>query len=219
LKNPVMGTSVMLQGFLLQPDRQIFIDRSCLEQLLAGSHRQISLINALPEAQSVENGTLILHCQPLRLDTLVHEVIDDLAAIVEQHHMTLSHYVASNLPLVNADKTQIWRVFNNLISNALKHNPNGTRIEIHAEVIQNQNTHWIRCTIRDDGIGILPFQLPDLFKLYTRGTKARRMPGLGLGLYLCQQIITAHQGEIGVNSEPNQGSSFWFTLPVAVQHP
>jgi signal transduction histidine kinase len=69
--------------------------------------------------------------------------------------------------------------------------------------------------VQDNGIGIPATQLPDLFRLYTRGAKAKRMPGLGLGLYLCQQIITAHQGEIGVFSQPNAGSCFWLTLPIS----
>ncbi|NJR61238.1 MAG: hypothetical protein HC769_21830, partial [Cyanobacteria bacterium CRU_2_1] len=72
----------------------------------------------------------------------------------------------------------------------------------------------IRCTVQDTGIGIDPDQSDRLFDLYTRGSRARYMPGLGLGLYLCRQIIAAHGGEIGVNSRPGEGATFWFTLPV-----
>jgi signal transduction histidine kinase len=213
LKNPVMGTSIVLQGLLLKPDTKLSIERLVLEQLLAGSERQLNLINALLEAQSAEVGTLILHRQPLQFKTLVNQVVNDLEAIVHLHHMTLINLVDADLPAIDADKTQLWRVLNNLISNALTHNPRGTKIEISAEVTGQQN-QWIRCSVRDNGIGIPPAQLPHLFKLYTRGKKARRMPGLGLGLYLCQQIVTAHGGEIGVTSQPGNGSNFWFTVPV-----
>jgi signal transduction histidine kinase len=140
--------------------------------------------------------------------------MNEIEPIVRQHRMTISKNISMDLPLVSADKTQLWRVFNNLISNAIKHNPRGTEIEIDASAIIDRDTHWIRCSIRDNGIGISPQQLPHLFKLYARGQRARRMPGLGLGLYLCQQIINAHRGEIGVDSQPNSGSVFWFTLPV-----
>jgi signal transduction histidine kinase len=228
LKTPIMGTSVALQGLLLKPEPKfepkLLVDRAVLEQLLASSNRQVDLINFLQEVQSAEIGRQILDRQPVALNQLVREVAADLGAIAQEHHMTLIHQIDANLPLVNANKTQIWRVLTNLISNALTHNPRDTQITIAAEVICNPNqatspqSQWIRCTVQDDGIGIPLAQLPHLFELYTRGAKARRMPGLGLGLYLCQQIIVAHQGEMGVNSQPNQGSTFWFTLPIAVSN-
>jgi signal transduction histidine kinase len=62
-------------------------------------------------------------------------------------------------------------------------------------------------------VGIIQAQQKRLFQLYSRGARARYMPGLGLGLYLCQQIIKAHGGEIGVESQLDRGSTFWFTLP------
>jgi signal transduction histidine kinase len=215
LKNPAMGISVTLQGLLLQPDRQISLDRHILETLLAGSERQVELIDSLLEVQSVEAGSLVLHCQPLDLSSLVNDVVEDLGMILKQHDITVANYINPNLPMVNADKIQIWQVFSNLLSNVLKHNPNETQVEISAALVQRRNRQWIRCMVQDNGIGIPATQLPDLFRLYTRGAKAKRMPGLGLGLYLCQQIITAHQGEIGVLSQPNAGSCFWLTLPIA----
>jgi signal transduction histidine kinase len=214
LKTPAMGISVVLQGLLQKPDRQLSIDRTILEQLLAGSDRQISLIESLLAAQSAEVGTTILNCQPLQIVLLIDEVVNELTPIVRQHRMIISTNIPEYLPLISADKTQLWRVFNNLISNAIKHNPRGTEIEIGVAEIIDLDTHWIRCSIRDNGIGIPPHQIPHLFKLYTRGQRARRMPGLGLGLYLCQQIISAHHGKIGVTSEATGGSVFWFTLPV-----
>jgi signal transduction histidine kinase len=215
LKNPAMGISVTLQGLLIQPDRQISLDRHILETLLAGSERQVELIDSLLEVQSVEAGSLVLHCQPLDLSSLVNDVVEDLGMILKQHDITVANYIDPNLPMVNADKIQIWQVFSNLLSNVLKHNPNETQVEISAALVQRRNRQWIRCMVQDNGIGIPATQLPDLFRLYTRGAKAKRMPGLGLGLYLCQQIITAHQGEIGVLSQPNAGCCFWLTLPIA----
>ena len=113
------------------------------------------------------------------------------------------------MPNIKADPTQLWRVLNNLITNALKHNPNRVRITIDAEIEQN----WLYCRISDDEVGISTEQCDRLFKLYSRGKRSRYMPGLGIGLYLSQQIIMAHGGEIGVVSSPGNGSTFWFTLP------
>jgi signal transduction histidine kinase len=73
----------------------------------------------------------------------------------------------------------------------------------------------ICCTVEDDGVGISPEQCEHLFDLYVRGDRSRHSMGLGLGLYLCRQIIGAHGGEIGVISSPDGGAIFWFTLPLA----
>jgi signal transduction histidine kinase len=66
----------------------------------------------------------------------------------------------------------------------------------------------------DDGVGMTQQQSDHLFNLYSRGRDQRRSLSLGLGLYMCRQIITAHGGEIGVISSPGQGATFWFTLPI-----
>ncbi|MEP6517749.1 PAS domain-containing sensor histidine kinase [Microcoleus vaginatus] len=81
--------------------------------------------------------------------------------------------------------------------------------------IPNSPSSMIYCTVEDDGVGILPEQCEHLFDLYVRGDRSRHSVGLGLGLYLCRQIIGAHGGQIGVISTPGAGASFWFTLPLA----
>jgi PAS domain S-box-containing protein len=81
--------------------------------------------------------------------------------------------------------------------------------------IPNPGSRMIYCTVEDDGAGILPEQCEHLFDLYLRGDRSRHSVGLGLGLYLCRQIIGAHGGQIGVISTPGAGASFWFTLPLA----
>jgi signal transduction histidine kinase len=217
LKNPAMGISVILQGLLLKTDRQLAIDRQILEQLLASSNRQIDLIKSILTAQSAEvNASLLTNLQSWRLRDILDEIIEDLAPIVRQNQMEIIDRVDvdSDLPPIYADKIQLGRVFNNLISNTIVHNPRSTKIEISAEVISDRREQWIRCTIRDNGVGIPSLQRPYLFDLYARGNNAKRMPGLGLGLYLCRQIIIAHNGEIGFNALVNGGSEFWFTIPI-----
>lgn len=215
LKNPAMGISVILQGLLLKPDRLLSIDRQILEQLLASSHRQIDLIKSILTAQSAEvKASLLTDLQPCQLRGILDEIIEDLAPIVSQNHMKIIDLIDPDLPPIYTDKIQLGRVFNNLISNTIVHNPRGTQIEIRAEVIHDRQNCWIRCSIRDNGVGIPSQQRPYLFDLYARGNNAKRMPGLGLGLYLCRQIIVAHNGEIGFNAPVDGGSEFWFIIPI-----
>jgi signal transduction histidine kinase len=237
LQTPVMGTSMLLKSLLRAPQEQITLHRSILEQMLEGSDRQSTLINSLLEAHHAEAQILQLQRQPLALSPLIASVLTNLQPLLTQHQVQLSDRISSALPLVDADAHQLWRVFSNLIINALKHNPNGIHLTLDAEIIYAKllypksqlnppkskiknskskiQTPLLRCVVQDNGVGIPPEQSQHLFELYVRGERARYMPGLGLGLYLCRQIIQAHGGEIGVISRPGAGATFWFTLPLA----
>lgn len=230
LRTPVMGTSIVFQQLLKRSNADITISRSTAERLLEGSERQLHLINSLLEAHEREAEIPTLHCQPLQLSSLVDAVLSDLEPALTRNQITVLNQVSSQLPQVNADAKQLWRVYCNLVTNALKHNPHGITLTLAAEVVTTRperhgrrspsslstavfsTAPMLRCTVQDNGVGIEPSQSQQLFELYTRGPRARYMPGLGLGLYLCRRIINAHGGEIGVVSHPGQGSQFWFTL-------
>ncbi|MEM6839930.1 MAG: HAMP domain-containing sensor histidine kinase [Cyanobacteria bacterium P01_C01_bin.120] len=246
LRNPVVGTSVVISNLLKKAtDGQTVVRTPVLERLLQGSDRQLRLINSLVEAYHADSEGMVLHLQPVQLGTTAGAVLADIEPRLIQNKIDLHNTIDDNLPLVSADPTHIWRVFSNLIDNALKHNPPGIQIVLEAEVItyiqsaplksakgsqKNRDLHqllsgkpcprsraipMLLCRIKDTGIGISVEQRSRLFELYTRGNRARYMPGLGLGLHLCKQIITAHGGDIGVVSQPEDGSIFWFTLPLA----
>jgi two-component system sensor histidine kinase/response regulator len=141
---------------------------------------------------------------------------------VIKNEARLQNLIPPDLPAIQADPNQLWRVYENLMINALKHNPPGLTLTLAAEVMAvtprsqpNGSVQMIRCVVQDDGEGIPPDQCAMMFELYKRGQTARRTVGLGLGLYLCRQIITAHGGEIGVDSTLGAGSQFWFTLPLS----
>ena len=209
LRTPVMASSMVLENLLQQPGEKLTLDRSVLERLHQGSDRAYKMINSVIEAHNTEVNGIIVNLQSCSIKELVDSALIDLQPVLLKHQAIVDNRLDYNLPNINADPTQLWRVFNNLIGNALKHNPNGVRITIDAEVEQN----WLYCRISDDGVGISTEQCDRLFKLYSRGKRSRYMPGLGIGLYLSQQIIMAHGGEIGVVGSPGNGSTFWFTLP------
>ena len=114
------------------------------------------------------------------------------------------------------------RVYENLIANALEYNQPGLHLTLEVEDNYNRDSYqqqivahrWIYCVVSDNGIGIPPGQSSHIFDLYTRAASNKQSLNVGLGLYICRQIIKAHGGEIGVDSS-STGSSFWFTLPAA----
>ncbi len=232
LRNPVLGTLMVLNNLLArgQGDRgnldisaserlslpasssvsSIPVPRSILERMQQSSERQLNLINSLMEAHMSEVQGIVLQRQPVRLHKIVEDAIADLQPMLTENQVTLTDLVKDELPLVNGDPTQLWRVFSNLIVNAVKHNPPGLSININAIAQEDK----IYCTVIDNGVGLSQKQSERLFDLYFRGSNNRNSLSLGLGLYLCKRIIKAHGGEIGVDSTPNAGATFCFTLPV-----
>ncbi len=211
LRNPVLGTLMVLKNLLARPEENISISRSILERMIQSSDRQLNLINSLMETHISEVQGVFLQPQTVELLPVVKAAIADLEPLLEQNQAKLTNLVSADLPLVNADPTQLWRVFSNLIVNALKHNPPGLLLTINA----TRKDDKIYCTVSDNGVGISKQQSNRLFDLYFRGASMGNSVSLGLGLYLCKQIINAHGGEIGVNSALNAGATFWFTLPIS----
>lgn len=237
LRNPVTGMLMVLNHLLNSPDLRDNREeqqkqtttlklRSILERMATSCDRQLNLINSLVEAHATEVWGVPLECQYLQLHLLTQRLVEEWEPMLNQNQATLKHLISAELPPLWADPNQLWRVFENLIANALKYNPPGITLTLSAEVIkveslesQLQNNsksqiEMLRCCVADNGVGMTPEQCAKLFELYIRGASVQRITGLGLGLYLCRQIITAHGGEIGVISSPNSGATFWFTLPL-----
>ncbi|HLO87891.1 MAG TPA: PAS domain S-box protein [Nostocaceae cyanobacterium] len=210
LRNPVLGSLMVLKNLLSRPDEKISLSRSILERMVQSSDRQLNLINSLMEAHISETQGIFLQLQPVQLYDIVQGAIADLEPMLTENQATLTNLVTADLPTINADPTQLWRVFSNLIVNSLKHNPPGLLLQIKATLEEKR----IYCTVSDNGVGISHEQSKRLFDLYYRGSNIRNSVSLGLGLYLCKQIIEAHGGDIGVHTAPQAGATFWFTLPI-----
>jgi signal transduction histidine kinase len=181
-----------------------------IDQLLDGNDRLLGLMNSLLDVHLPGNPELIVKTQPIEFKSLMDAVLLDLQSSIQKNRVRLSNQIPERLPMIEADPQLLWRVLYNLLSNAWKHNRPGVRLNIEAAVVN----HKLRCTIQDDGIGIPKSQIATLFELYTRGENAQYIPGLGLGLFVCRQILLAHNGNIGAISTPGQGTTFWFTLPL-----
>jgi signal transduction histidine kinase len=215
LRNPVIGTSMVFNNLKTQPGADLQLPRKTLERMIEGNQRQLELINSLIEVHAADMWGIALHPQLIALSQLVGAAIADLQPILDKERTQVNNCVAPELPLIQADPLQLIRVYQNLIANAVKHNPPELTLVL-AAVLEGDR---LRCTVTDTGVGISAEQCRSLFDPYSRGNQTPRSVGLGLGLYLCKQIIQAHQGDIGVESEPGKGATFWFTLPCAGASP
>ncbi len=212
LRTSLLGMSMVFNNLYHSSGEMATLSRPLLERMITSSEHQLDLINSLLEDHFHEERELELHGEPVHLDTLVQDLIAEYSPRLAQNQATLTSRIPGDLPLITADSTQLRRVWENLLANALKHNPPGVNLILQITV----EGEIIRCALQDDGVGMSQQQQKSLFKLYIRGLHSQHLTGIGLGLYKCRQIITAHGGQIDVVSAPGAGSTFWFTLPLDV---
>jgi len=183
--------------------------------------RLTQLVDNLLTLSRLESPSFTIDRAPLNLSALLEEAILQLSDLAEERKLALSLNVAPGLPRLTGDRARLKQVVLNLLDNAIKYTPSGGTITVSATLSQTEGAtqkgaSQVVCAIQDTGEGIPADDLPHIFdKLYrARRTKGRPVEGSGLGLSIVQQIIRAHGGDIKVESEPNQGSTFTFTLPV-----
>lgn len=213
LRTPVLGMQMLLKNLLHRHTEEcVPVSRAILERMLEGGDRQLQLLDTLLEICPEVNRSLACHPQSFDLRHLLDCVMADFKPLIEKNRATLVCDLPESLPLVYADPAQIRRVFEHLVSNALKHNSPGIHLKIAAQVTATGRS--LCCRVEDDGKGIPSEQRHQMFELCKPGNGASRTHGLGVGLFLCQQILRAHGSEIHLESQPNQGTTFWFHLPI-----
>jgi signal transduction histidine kinase len=173
------------------------------------------LINDLRELAQAEAGQLSLNVRSTNIASLIANGVDAFAELSREKNVALNVDVPPDLPAVPADPDRIRQVLHNLLSNALRHTPDGGTISVIANKIEQ--TDQIKITVTDTGPGIPAEDLPHVFDRFWRAdrSRSREHGGSGLGLAIARQLVEAHGGQIGAESEdvPGQGSLFWFTLP------
>ena len=142
LRTPVMGWLMVLKNLLNNGSEQLAIpvSRSILERMVQSSDRQLYLINSLLEVHASEIHGIVLHREPVQLGQLISSILAELEPLLAKNQANLTNLVPNNLPIINADPNQIWRVFENLIANALNHNPPGLSLVLSATVETEPNS-------------------------------------------------------------------------------
>jgi two-component system phosphate regulon sensor histidine kinase PhoR len=154
-----------------------------------------------------------IRLEPTRLVDVVHELLPSVQPVLVERSMTLDVDLPADLPLVAADTDLLNQVFLNLIHNAIKFSPPGRVVRVAAVV----HPAGVEVEVTDQGWGIVPEELGRVFEPYFRSGDGRveRERGTGLGLSIVKTIVEQHGGRIWVESEPQRGTSFRFTLPKA----
>ncbi len=180
-----------------------------LAKSIAGETRRlIALVNNLLDMARIQSGEVRLHLEWHALEEVIGAALRPLRQALEKHEVVVD--LPGDLPLVRMDAVLIERVLVNLLENAAKYTPAGTRVTISAVAGGDD----LVVSVADNGPGLPQGKEEALFEKFARGEKESATPGVGLGLSICRAIVEAHHGTISAQTQAGPGARFVFTLPL-----
>lgn len=189
-----------------------------LEEALQQTTRMADLVDSLLTLARADEGRFDLHREPVPLEPLVREVLETAIILGEDAELDVSMPVADDL-VVHGDRTRLWQLFLNLVTNAIKYTPKGGKVELNL-TRQGGQAHF---SVKDTGIGIAAADIPYIFERFWRADRVRsrlsERGGFGLGLAISQWIAQAHGGQLQVQSRLNRGTTFTVILPIMAGSP
>jgi signal transduction histidine kinase len=177
--------------------------------------RMSTLVSNLSDISYIETGRLKLQLADIYLRISLEEALSSLNPKLVEKEQTLTVDLPANLPPIRADSIRLVQVLHNLLSNAHKYTPPNGKIAVHA----SPTGSFVRVEVSDTGIGIRPEDQSLLFTQFFRSEDpaVREQQGWGLGLCVAKRLVDIMGGEVGVQSQVGEGSTFWFTVPVSVR--
>ena len=208
LRTP-LNTIAMAAAVLGDSGADPEIGQKSVASIVRSARRMQRMIQDLLDVNAIQGGRLSLDTRPMEPGPLVQEVVDSFANDALGRGLTLTHEIARDLPLMQADRDRVFQALANLVANALKVTGEG------GVVVRARNGEGgVEISVADSGPGITPSVAERVFEPYWRGNNAYK--GTGLGLAIARGIVEAHGGRIWVEpSEPGAGAVFAFTVPAA----
>lgn len=215
LKTPISSMKLQFQmaKHMIDKNNPKAFAKESIEKRIINTNLQLDKMSKLIEdmlyATKISSGALKIEKTPIDLNEIISETLITFEDQLEISHLQVS-FIKSTVPvIVHGDRYRLEQVITNLITNAIKYG-NENPFEIKIEIHQNEG----RIIVSDQGIGIPRDNLDKIFNRYERVDSDTNVHGLGLGLYICDQIMHAHEGKILVESELGQGSKFILVFPL-----
>ena len=209
LRNPVAAVKMLSRALLNEPD-EVTRTRESIELISQAAEQMDALIRDLLDVNRLDSGKLAIEAAPIDPSQMMTGALQTLRPLVADKGIELDLQIESGLPKVMADRDRIQQTLSNLVGNAIKFSPPGTKIV----VIARRDGNSVEISVLDRGKGIAPDQLPRVFDRYWQASRTDRQ-GAGLGLAIAKGIIETHGGRIWIDSKEGEGTTASFTLPLA----
>ncbi len=189
-----------------------------LEHILISGRILLEIINDLLDLAKIEAGKIDLRLESIRVEEICSTMIDFMRPQADQGKLRLTLDVEDGLPIMITDRGKVRQILFNLLSNAVKYTPEGGAVTLRAA---RDGSDTVRLSVVDTGPGINEEDQPIIFEKFRQADQSatREHAGTGLGLAIAKELTRLLGGEIGVESRPGEGSTFWVRLPVATPEP
>lgn len=208
LRNPMANIILcndIMTDALQNNEKRLMYDM--LEKTKNNVRRLQKMISELYEATIVNSGFLNLEISVFHFGDMIKEAVETIEVLQPAYNIIVE---GDSDFKINADRHRLIQVVTNLLSNGIKYSNGETDVLLTVSHDENSAT----VAVHDKGVGISKQMLPFIFERFFRVQKTRNIEGIGLGLYLCQQIVLAHNGKIWAESNEGEGSTFYFTIPL-----
>ena len=185
--------------------------------LRVAGKQMLNMVMNILDVYKLEEGAMQLDLKDSPIYEIIGSSISEVAYLAKQKDIKLTHNTSTSI-VVNVDEKIIERILVNLLSNAIKYSPESSIVTVNCKWNEDENTNKVfTIEVKDNGPGIRKIIQDKIFERFAQfeAKDSGSTPSTGLGLAFCKMAIDAHNGEIGVESEVDRGSTFWFTLPNA----
>jgi PAS domain S-box-containing protein len=207
-------TDLLLRGMIGELNEQ---QRRFLRIIHSNIERLSVLVSDLLDTSRIDAGRMRLEPEQVQITEIVREACESVAETIRERGLTLTIQEAESVPMIYGDRNRLIQVMVNLLSNAYRYTPSGGEIVVSVE----GTAQTITVRVADTGIGIAPEDQERIFERFYRADHevVQQQAGTGLGLSIVKSLVEMHGGELTLQSAPNKGSTFGFTLPTKPNQP
>ncbi len=211
--NAILGFAEILREKpdLLKKDKS----KRYAENIITSGNRLLNMINDLLDLAKTEAGKMELHIEKMSLSELCNRVVGHFTVLTSKKRIRVKLSISKDVPLLMTDAGKVEQILYNFLSNAVKFTPKRGGVEITASMTDERH---VRIAVSDTGCGIAETDREKIFEKFRQvdGSITRQTTGSGLGLTISKELAAMLAGSIGMESEPDKGSTFWLEIPVTI---